>query len=58
MEWLLKAKKIDMSAARAEELTQTMYDLQYLLPDSQGKKSLILSMDQDQKTLYNAIREI
>lgn len=58
LEWLLKAKKIDMSAARAAELTHTMYELQYLLPDSQEKKSLILNMDQDQNTLFNAVREI
>lgn len=56
LEWLLKKKKIEMSAKRAGELTQTMYQLCYTLPDSKETKQMILNMDREQKILFEAVR--
>jgi len=36
LEMLLKKHGIEMSAQRAGELTQNMYELHYTLPDSAG----------------------
>jgi transposase len=58
LELLLKNKEIDMSARRAGELTQNMYQLHYSLPDSQKDKSIILNMDHQQQQLYHAVWEI
>lgn len=55
MEWLLKKKKVNMSAQRAAELTQTMYQLHYTLPESKVSKTFILNMDPEQKILYDAV---
>ena len=58
LEMLLKKKNIKMSARRAGELTQNMYELHYFLPDSKRKKSIILNMDTQQQLLYNVVSEI
>ena len=58
LEWQLKKKHVDMSASRAGELTQTMYELQYTLPDSNEIKKQILKMDDEQTTLYNAVFDL
>lgn len=55
LEWLLKKRKIEMSAKRAGELTQTMYQLCYTLPDSKEIKQMILNMDREQKILFEAV---
>lgn len=55
LELLLKKKNIEMSAKRASELTQTMYELHYVLPDSNEHTTKILNMDDEQKKLYDAI---
>lgn len=55
LEWLLKKKKIDMSAKRAGELTHTMYQLCYTLPDSKEIKQMILNLDREQKILFEAV---
>lgn len=52
---LLKKHGIEMSAQRAGELTQTMYELHYTLPDSNEHRQLTLNMDEEQQTLYNCI---
>ena len=44
-----------MSAQRAGELTQNMYELHYTLPDSNDAKRLILNMDNEQRQLYKCI---
>lgn len=53
----LQASHIEMSARRAAELTHTMYELEYTLPHSHEKKQTILRMDEEQKILYDSIRE-
>lgn len=58
LELLLKDKGLEMSAKRAGELTHTMYQLNYALPDSGQEKSIILHMDSQQHQLYRAICEI
>lgn len=58
LEMLLKQKTIALSAKRAGELTQRMYELHYTLPDSREKKRFILNMDSEQLSLYNAVFEI
>ena len=55
LEWLLKKKRVDMSAKRAGELTHTMYQLCYTLPDSKEIKHMILNMDWEQKILFDAV---
>ncbi len=55
LERLLKKRKIDMSAQRAGELTRTMYEIEYILPDSSEKKRKILNMDEEQQKLYTVI---
>ena len=57
LELLLKDKGIEMSAKRAGELTHTMYQLNYSLPDSGEEKAIILNMDSQQQQLYHAIFE-
>ena len=44
-----------MSAQRAGELTQTMYELHYTLPDSNESKRTILNMDEKQRQLYRCV---
>lgn len=55
LELLLKKKGIEISAKRAGELAQNMYEIHYILPDSNQPKQLILNMDEEQLLLYNAI---
>jgi transposase len=55
LEILLKKKGIEMSARRAGELTQNMYELHYTLPDSNESKRQILNMDNEQRLLYQSI---
>ena len=52
LEMILKKHGVDMSARRAGELTQNMYELHYTLPDSNEHKRLILEMDDEQRILY------
>ena len=44
-----------MSAQRAGELTQTMYELHYPLPDSNEPQRTILNMDEEQRQLYQCV---
>ena len=55
LEHLLEKEGIDMSAKRAAELTHTMYELEYRLPDSKVRQKQILSMTDEQKCLYQVI---
>lgn len=57
MELLLKKNQIQMSGQRAAELTQTMYELQYALPDSAAQKRLILKMDKEQNQVYRCVHQ-
>ncbi|MBR9702403.1 transposase, partial [Candidatus Woesearchaeota archaeon] len=56
LELLLKRKGVVMSARRAAELTQNMYEINYVLPDSKDEQKKILAMDNEQKLLYEAVR--
>jgi transposase len=55
VEQLLVIAKVTMTAKRAAELTQTMYELNYQLPDSQEQRHQILRLSHEQQTLYDAI---
>ncbi len=55
LEMLLKRKGVEMSAKRAGELTHNMYELQYVLPDSQAECQRILTMDDEQQLLHDAV---
>ena len=56
VEQLLADAKIAMTAKRAAELTHTMYQLHYRLPDSKEERTQILAMDDEQQSLYDAVR--
>lgn len=55
LELLLKDNGIKMSAKRAAELTQNMYELHYALPDSGQLQTIILNMDPEQQLLFNCV---
>ena len=55
LERLLRQKGIDMSAKRAAELTDNMYELHYSLPISGEPKQRLLKMDAEQQLLHAAI---
>jgi transposase len=55
LELLLKRKGVAMSARRAAELTQNMYQIHYSLPDTKDEQKKILTMDTEQKLLYEAV---
>jgi transposase len=57
LERLLAEKKIAMSPKRAGELTHTMYELHYILPNSKRLEKKILKMDTEQQTLYEVIHK-
>ncbi len=55
LERLLEAGKTGMSPKRAAELTHTMYEFLYTLPNSREEKRQILKMCPEQQTLYNTV---
>ena len=57
LERLLEKDNAGFSPRRAAELTHNMYQLEYTLPHSKGKRKRILKMDQEQETLYNIIQK-
>lgn len=57
LERLLKQQKAAMSPQRAAELTHTMYQLEYTLPQSKQVKQRVLAMDAEQRTLFSAIHK-
>jgi len=46
-----------MSPRRAADLTHTIYELEYTLPQSKKAKRRVLSMDGEQQLLYAAIHK-
>ncbi len=58
LERLLKVQKLDMSAKRAGELTQNMYEMVYESPGDGLRKSIVLKMDAEQQVLYNAVFKV
>lgn len=55
LERLLTEKKIEMSPKRAGELTHTMYEFHYILPNSKKSEKQTLTMDDEQQLLYDAV---
>lgn len=56
LERLLKKHGAHMSPTRAAELTHTMYEIEYTLPQSKRLKRKTLTMDGEQQILYDVIR--
>lgn len=46
-----------MSPKRAGELTQNMYEIEFILPKSKKKEKIILKMDEEQELLRNIIEK-
>ncbi len=55
LERILHAEKSTLSLKKAAELTHTMYEVTYTLPQSKHTKSKLLKMDKDQTELYQII---
>lgn len=55
LERLLYKHKAPFSVKRAAELTQTMYQLKVILPESKKQQTVIMKMDSDQETLIKII---
>ncbi len=55
LERLLAARGIGMSAKRAAELTHTMYELEYTLPDTATPKQIMLKLSAEQQSLYDTV---
>jgi len=56
LERRLTAAGLSISPARAAELTQTMYELTYRLPNTPEDRRRLLTMDPDQQRLYDLLR--
>lgn len=56
LERLLTENNIPVSPRRAVELTHTMYEMRYELPDDPEPQSVLLKMDEEQKLLYDLLR--
>lgn len=55
LERLLKQKHVDMSPRRAADLTQTIYEITYTLPQSKKTKNKLLTMSEEQQILYKTV---
>lgn len=55
LERVLYLEKSSLSLKKAAELTHNMYQVTYTLPDSKHKKTKLLTMDPQQKELYDII---
>jgi len=55
LERLLEKHKIGFSPKRAGELTHNMYEMEYMLENSDKVEKIILKMDEDQTLLYRVI---
>jgi len=58
LERLLTKHKISMSPKRAAELTHNMYQLEYVPPNTEEIKKIILKMDSEQETLRKIVCDI
>lgn len=56
LERLLNNHRAGFSATRAIELTQNMYEMAYQLPNSQKQKTKYLKMDDEQRILFDIIK--
>lgn len=57
LERILYKGKASFSVKRASELTQTMYQLEVVLPESKKRKPILLNMDDEQQLLTKIIAE-
>ncbi len=57
LERLLNKHKAGFSPKRAAELTDNMYEIEYILPHSKKKEITILKMDKEQRKLYEIIHK-
>ena len=55
LERVLHKEKSSISLSRAVELTQNMYQINYVLPDSKYSRKILLKMDEKQEELYRII---
>ncbi len=58
LERILNNHKIGFSVSRAIELTQNMYEISYISPDSKKQKTKYLKMDDEQQILFNIVKNI
>lgn len=58
LERLLKQNKSTLSVKRSVELTQNMYQITCMLPQSKHIKSILMKMDEQQTELYNIVKFI
>lgn len=56
-ERVLYEEKSAISLKRATELTQNMYQITYILPESKQTKSRLLDMDEELAELYRIVRK-
>lgn len=57
LERILKEAKSNITIYQAGRLTKTMYQLNYLTPNTHYKKSVILQMDSKQQELYDIVKD-
>ena len=57
LERVLYKEKSTLSLKKAAEVTQNMYQITYMLPESKHTQSQLLNMDQEQAELYQIIRK-
>ena len=57
LERMLKAAKSEITIYQAAQLTKTMYQLNYYMPNSHHKMSTILQMDSEQQELYDIVSQ-
>ncbi len=56
LERLLNKHRAGFSSKRAAELTDNMYEIEYMLPNSDYSEKVILKMDKKQRQLYEIIQ--
>ena len=45
-----------MSPSRVSELTQTMYEMSFTLPNDPQRRRILLQMDDEQRQVYELLR--
>lgn len=55
LERVLKESKSELSLKKASEITHSIYQITYYLPDSGYRKTKLLKMDEEQEKLYRII---
>ncbi|MEA3297397.1 MAG: IS1634 family transposase [candidate division Zixibacteria bacterium] len=56
LERLLNESRVPISPQRAVELTHTMYEIIFELPDDPEPQNILLQMDKEQKMIYDLLR--